>query len=104
MRYIVLICLFIAACATAPMTNQIEATSKAFQDLAIQVDRLQKAGVITNEQEDKFMDRLAYANGILGQAAPLAINCAPGCAKAANLLDVANTILIQLQTEVGGMK
>jgi outer membrane murein-binding lipoprotein Lpp len=55
---IVLTCILVA-CANAPLPNQIEAASSVAADLAGQIDRLQHQGVISNEQEDRLLDRLA---------------------------------------------
>lgn len=90
----------LVGCANAPLTNQIEAASTAVQDLAVQIDRLQKSGAITNQQEDEYLDRLKEANGALRQANALAAGCKSDCTDATNLLLAANQLLIQLQSEV----
>lgn len=87
-------------CASAPLTNQIEGSSRAIQDLAAQVDRLQDAGTITKEQEDRFLDRLAQANQTLRNVNILASTCSPDCSDAQNQLLALNQLLIQLQSEV----
>lgn len=98
--FAILACLLIA-CANAPLTNQIEAASSVAADLAGQIDRLQHQGIISNEQEDKLLDRLAEANHILRGASTLAANCRDNCSNAESQLQLAQKLLADLQTELG---
>lgn len=104
MRFIPVIALCIlAGCAmnqAPPLTNQIEAASKSAMDAALQIDRLQKAKLISNELEDQLMDQLLEVNKALRMASALAAGCKPDCSNAEAQLRAANTLLIQLQAEV----
>lgn len=104
MKFIPIIALCIlTGCATnqtPPLTNQIEAASKSAMDAALQIDRLQKAKLISNELEDQLMDKLLEVNKALRMASALAASCKPDCSNAEAQLRAANTLLIQLQAEV----
>jgi len=101
MKKLLLASLFaLTACATAPLSNQIEAASLTVHNLAMQIDRLQKAKAITNAQEDAWMDRLLDVNHKLRLASALADGCKTECSNATDLLAAANALLIQLQAEV----
>lgn len=96
---IVLTCI-LAACATVPLTNQIEAASKTAEDLAVQIDRLQHQGIISNEREDELLDQLIEANRVLRVAASLAVACKENCSNAQSQLELANQLLLNLQSTV----
>jgi hypothetical protein len=83
-----------------PLMNQIEAASLAAMDAALQIDRLQKAKLISNETEDELMDQLLEVNKALRTASALAVGCKPDCSNAESQLRLANTLLIKLQSEV----
>jgi len=96
---VVLACIMVA-CANVPLTNQIEAASSTAADLAVQIDRLQHQGIISNEQEDKLLDRLSEANKVLRSANTLAGACKADCSNAQSQLELANQLLLALQTEL----
>jgi hypothetical protein len=96
---VVLTCILVA-CANVPLTNQIEAASSTAADLAVQIDRLQHQGIISNEQEDKLLDRLSEANKVLRNAYALAGACKDDCSNAQSQLELANQLLLALQTEL----
>lgn len=104
MKFIPVIALCIlTGCAinqTPPLTNQIQAASLAAQEAALQIDRLQKSKLISNELEDELMDQLLEVNEALRLASALAAGCKPDCSNAENQLRTANTLLIKLQSEV----
>jgi hypothetical protein len=71
-----LACLLFAAlpaCSQYSMTPEkaIAASSLTINELAIQVDQLQKSGQISNEREDQLLDQLKAINGDLRLAAML---------------------------------
>jgi hypothetical protein len=93
----------LAGCASVgapPLMNQIEAASLAAMDAALQIDRLEKAKLISNETEDQLMDQLLEVNKALRTASALAAGCKPDCSNAEAQLRLANTLLIKLQSEV----
>lgn len=104
MKFIPIIALCIlTGCAinqTPPLTNQIQAASLAAQEAALQIDRLQKSKLISNELEDELMDKLLEINEKLRLASSFAVGCAPDCSTAEAKLRSANTLLIELQTQV----
>lgn len=104
MKYLSVLCMaLLIGCASVgapPLNNQIEAASKAAMDTALQIDRLQKAKLISNELEDQLMDQLLEVNKALRMASALAAGCKPDCSNAEAQLRAANTLLIQLQAEV----
>jgi hypothetical protein len=92
--------LSLTACATASLTNQVEAGSKIVQDLAIRIDHLQKTGVISNEREDKLLAQLREVNGAFRLATGLAASCSDDCSNAEAQLKAAQDLLAKLKTEV----
>lgn len=99
-RLLILSVFLLAACASAPLSNQIEAGSKTVQDLAVQIDRLQKSGIISDEREDQLMDQLKEVNKAFRLAETLAAGCKDNCSNARSQLQAANDLLLKLQNEV----
>lgn len=64
------LCLF-TACAGLTPRKTIASTSIVIEQIAIQVDQLQKSGRISNEREDALMAQLAGYNGNLRTASAL---------------------------------
>lgn len=95
-----LICLMIAslvlvaACGMITPRKTIASFSTAIEDLAVQVDAAQKAGQITDEQEDHLMDELKKVNADLRTATFLT-----GDQKTQTLDDV-NRRLIELRVQL----
>jgi septal ring factor EnvC (AmiA/AmiB activator) len=100
MKYLMLACLLLAACATAPLTNQIEAASLTVNNLAVQIDQLQKSGAITNDREDELLNQLLEVNRALRLASTLAASCSTDCSNAEAQLRAANELLAKLQVEI----
>lgn len=100
MRYFILVCLFLTACASTPLTNQIEAASLTVNNLAVEIDRLQKTQVISNDREDELLTQLLEVNKALRLASALAASCSTDCSNAEAQLRAANELLAKLQAEV----
>ena len=96
--------LVLSACAAAPLTNQIEAASATIGDLAVDINRLQHQGLISNAREDQLLDRLAQANHLLRDANTLAAACKADCSNAESQLKLAQQLLADLQTELGAIQ
>lgn len=60
------------ACTSAPLNNQIDATSSALNSISIQLENLERAGFIEDRKEDELQRRLLKAHNLLqDRVAPL---------------------------------
>lgn len=92
------VCALMIACGHLTPRKTIGATSEVIEELAIQVDQLQKDGHITNEQEDRYMDELKRVNGDLRTATFLV-----GDQKTASL-EAVNQRLLELKNQLREVK
>lgn len=89
-----LLTLSITGCATATPQKTITAASMTIEQMAVQIDQLQKAGSISNAREDALLDQLKAINGQLRLAASLT-----GESQMQSLTDI-NAQLVALRIEL----